>query len=139
MTTIILTLIGVLLAATATLMIMFYGGDVFGAGRVAADASTLANAGTNLLMASQLHEIDRPGGLTGTTHAAVRAELIGEYLSEDPSLPAGMTIAYSKDDFRVTGVSEEVCDRVSLDAGITPTAIGQGKMNCFEGTFYANF
>lgn len=137
MTTIILTIIGVLLAAAATLMIVFYGGNVFGVGRVAADASTLSNAGTNVLMASSLYRADHSSFPAGPTSADILAEFTGTYLNRDPELPEGFSAQYSSTQYTVSGISDEVCDRVNENARLTPTAIGDGKMACFEGTFFA--
>lgn len=79
MTTIILTIIGILLAAAAALMVIFYGGDAFNSGSIGAEANTYQNAGTNVIAASQLAAADNVVLTLGDTR----------YLSEAPALPDG--------------------------------------------------
>lgn len=81
MTTIILTIIGILLAAAAALMVIFYGGDAFNSGSIGAEANTYQNAGTNVISAFQLALANGDGATFDLTST--------EYLSEPPSLPAG--------------------------------------------------
>lgn len=145
MTTIILTIIGILLAAAAALMVIFYGGDAFNSGSVGAQANTYQNAGTNVISAAQLAAAD-----------AVAFDLTpGRYLKEAPALPNGATgtlegtapnISY---EVPVAGdQAEEVCARINanlkLDAA-TVTALEtagnrNGKMGCNSGdsVFFAN-
>lgn len=143
MTTIILTVIGILLAAAAALMIIFYGGDAFNSGSVGAQANTLQNAGTNVLTASQMFYADHRADPTKVSDlTAANANGDGDaYLDSTPSLQ-GVTGAKAVDGldggfYTVTGVSTEVCAKVNRNLGISPTAIGEGKMGCSAGTFYA--
>lgn len=141
MTTIILTIIGILLAAAAALMVIFYGGDAFNSGSIGAQANTLQNAGTNVESAATLFR----------TENAERAENIGElvtggYLKETPALTGVGTANpdLTGGQFTVSNVSAEVCDKVNENLGsvtqdvdgndvVTPST----KMFCSAGTFTA--
>ena len=159
MTTIILTIIGILLAASAALMVIFYGGDAFNAGATGASANTLQNAGTNAISASSMFKIDN-GGTPPTSLSALTAN--GVYLKETPNLPqtidgttnvpvqsisnitsttSGVRVLYS-----VSNVSTAVCDRINKNLKVVtvpttlPTATTidtQAKVACAAGTFYA--
>lgn len=48
MTTIILICLGIILAAAATTMTVYYGGEAFGSGKVKTQAATLENAAQNI-------------------------------------------------------------------------------------------
>jgi len=141
MTTIILTIIGILLAAAAALMVIFYGGDAFNSGSVGAQANTYQNAGTNVISAAQLAAAD-----------AVAFDLTpGRYLKEAPALPNGATGTLVGDAYEVTVAGDqaaEVCARINtnlkLDAA-TVTALETagdrtGKMGCntADSVFFAN-
>ena len=152
MTTIILTIIGILLAAAAALMVIFYGGDAFNSGSIGAQANTLQNAGTNIESAATLYKVENataPASVGALTAVGADGE---SYLKEPPALtgigtagadfdPAGDGSVYA---FTVTGVSEEVCAKVNenvLGDGYTaPTAVGDTKMGCVEtsNTFFAS-
>ena len=143
MTTIILTIIGILLAAAAALMVIFYGGDAFNSGSVGAQANTYQNAGTNVISAAQLAAAD-----------AVAFDLTpGRYLKEAPALPNGATGALVGGAYEVAvggDQASEVCTRINtnLKLGTTPAADGADKgdfkMGCYANaagdawTFFAN-
>ena len=144
MTTIILTIIGILLAAAAALMVIFYGGDAFNAGSVGARANTLQNAGTNVLSALQLAKAD--GKLAANITLANLQSGTGDdnYLKELPSF-AGVNASIASADvtldtgrvFKVAKVPAAVCARVNKNLGVTgpasaPTAAAPGtiKMGC---------
>lgn len=163
MTTIILTIIGILLAAAAALMVIFYGGDAFNAGSVGAQANTYQNAGTNVISAVQLAKTD------AASFATIEALQAGLYLDEAPSLPEGAvgsivlgtpsvpavigTGTPAAPEFpavpgtpdlytvAVTGDQDDaVCARINenLKLPATPSALGVGgKMGCFNNTFFA--
>ena len=59
MTTIIMTIVGILLAAAAALMTIFYGGNAFNAGSMAARANTFINGAENINAAITLAKIDQ--------------------------------------------------------------------------------
>jgi hypothetical protein len=153
MTTIILTIIGILLAAAAALMVIFYGGDAFNAGSVGARANTLQNAGTNVLSAVQLARADGKlvSGLTLTTLQA-SAGTDDNYLKEMPSFasvnPTTAPVAdLTTGVFTVTNVPDAVCRRVNKNLGLGVADLAQStsvKMGCATGTsgavgkFFAN-
>lgn len=146
MTTIILTIIGILLAAAAALMVIFYGGNAFNSGTVGAQANQLQNAGTNVVSAVQMFKAEN------ATAPANVAELLtvgvgGAYLDELPALPEGLTggeYAPATKLYTVDGVSDEVCARVNgnLDVDTQPADTSAPatlpKMGCAaDGTFFA--
>ena len=146
MTTIILTIIGILLAAAAALMVIFYGGDAFNSGSIGAQANTLQNAGTNSESAATLNKVENataPASIGDLTAVGADGE---SYLKESPALTGiGATDGdLSTGNFVVTGVSEEVCAKVNenvLGEGYTaPAAVGHTKMGCVESsqTFFAS-
>ena len=146
MTTIILTIIGILLAAAAALMVIFYGGDAFNSGSIGAQANTLQNAGTNIESAATLYKVENataPASLSDLTTVGADGE---SYLKEAPALTGVGTAStdLSGGLFTVTGVSPEVCAKVNeniLGDGYTaPAAAGDTKMGCVEtsNTFFAS-
>jgi len=146
MTTIILTIIGILLAAAAALMVIFYGGDAFNSGSIGAQANTLQNAGTNIESAATLYKVENATAPTSVSQLTTVGADGESYLKESPALTGiGVTDGdLSTGSFVVTGVSDEVCAKVNenvLGEGYTaPTAIGDTKMGCVEtsNTFYAD-
>ena len=143
MTTIILTIIGILLAAAAALMVIFYGGDAFNAGSIGAQANTLQNAGTNVISAVQLQKAE-----TGTGHSASVAGLAPSYLKEVPALTGIGTLNddISAEAFTVALAAkgdknaDAVCARVNKNLKRTTTTGKVGKMGCDtdDNTFFAN-
>lgn len=155
MTTIILTIIGILLAAAAALMVIFYGGDAFNSGSVGAQANTYQNAGTNVIAASQLAATDAVVFDLADTRYLKEAPALPEGSSADLTAPvagtpdpdgagpltatAGVSGMYQVALPTATGNnSTQVCARINTNLKrATPTALGQGKMGCFDNTFYA--
>lgn len=166
MTTIILTIIGILLAAAAALMVIFYGGDAFNSGTVGAQANQLQNGGTNVVSAVQMFKAETANAPTNLAALQV-AGPNGAYLDEAPALADGQTaalvsqagvdpdgagplVAPQRQIYTVTGVPEQVCARVNTNLDVTPpatladaTTTGP-KMACIpgaaagdDGTFYA--
>jgi predicted acyltransferase len=148
MTTIILTIIGILLAAAAALMVIFYGGDAFNAGSVGARANTLQNAGTNVLSAIQLYRADGKlvSAITSTNDLMGAGD--ANYLKEMPSFssvnpdtaPVATTVGSV---FHVTNVPDAVCARVNKNLGLGTGAISEAttiKMGCDTTSkiFFAN-
>jgi hypothetical protein len=92
MTTIILVAIGVLIAAAAAIMILFYGGDAFGENEIRAEAGRLVSEGQQISYATRLfyQQEERLPGLqpNGTLDgAAGLQELVAKkYI---PQLPPG--------------------------------------------------
>ena len=149
MTTIILTIIGILLAAAAALMVIFYGGDAFNAGSIGAQANTLQNAGTNVISAVQLQKAE-----TGVGHSATVVALSPLYLKEVPSLTgigtpvetaAGDGGNLASESYRVQlgtdANGKAVCARVNKNLKKAEDSKGfSGKMGCDTETsvFFAN-
>lgn len=139
MTTIILVIVGILLAAAAAIMVVFYGGDAFNRGGLSAQASTLVNAGTNVLAASELSRAE-----TGSIGSSIPDLLVSGRLDARPTI----TGAVGQDAWRsvargsggdaiiyvATGLSRELCERVSRSLGIDGD-IGpgvSGRMGCYS-------
>jgi hypothetical protein len=143
MTTIILTIIGILLAAAAALMVIFYGGDAFNAGSIGAQANTLQNAGTNVISAVQLSRAE-----SGLQFSGKVADLVaGKYLKEVPSL-TGIADASVTTDEDIDGTNyvvslgsnanaDAVCARVNKNLKLTVApALGATKMGCATGNVF---
>lgn len=142
MTTIILTIIGILLAAAAALMVIFYGGDAFNSGSIGAQANTLQNAGTNVESAATLFKTENASDPQLVVGDGTNPGLVSEgYLKEAPALTGVGTLVddISGGAFTVTGVSDEVCVKVNENLSVTPAAVGDTKMGCVEAsnTFFA--
>ena len=86
MTTVILVTIGIILAAAAALMLVFYGGDAFYSSRVKAEASRLTVEGAQVERAVSSFEIQerrRPGN--GVSIAQASQDLVDRrYLVDIP-------------------------------------------------------
>ncbi len=131
MTTIILTIIGILLAAIAALMVIFYGGDAFSSSSTGALANTLQNAGTNVISAANLYRAENG------TQAANLAALAPRYLKDVPAVSnAGTTPAFdgATGFFTVQGVADTVCDKINENLGVPlDNEVGDHKMGCDKG------
>lgn len=161
MTTIILTIIGILLAAAAALMVIFYGGDAFNSGTVGAQANQIQNAATNIVSAVQMYKAENalpPGGLPELTTKTNRPN--GAYLDELPALPGSLTGSLEFENNRqiyvVATVPASVCARINTNLRVNPAIAATAaaaktaavndsapKMACYptaiaaEGTFIA--
>lgn len=91
MTTIILVIIGILIATAAALMLVFYGGDGYKESEIRAEAGRLVNEGAQMTYAMdfyQQQENEIPGN--GTDGAAALADLVEKkYLAHVPKGFAG--------------------------------------------------
>lgn len=127
MTTIILTIIGILLAAAAALMVIFYGGDAFNSGTVGAQANQIQNAGTNLVSAGQMFRTENPAWPTAVTNLTT-AGTNGAYLDELPALPQGVTLTTATQGtgtltgrlYQITNVPIAVCNRINSNLRLNP-------------------
>lgn len=157
MTTIILTIIGILLAASAALMVIFYGGDAFNSGNVGAQANTVINAGTNVVSGVVMYQAhtgkfpDFPGPSHQERLAQFAALEDGAYLKSVPSLPSpisqGLLTAAAY--YYATAVPDAVCARININLKngvVAPGTDGKTKkMMCVPsgtsapGTFYARY
>ena len=90
MTTIILTIVGILLAAVAALMVLWFGGEAFDRGTVRADAATVASNLTQIQSAVQLYELQ--SGLRAQPGSV--SYLLPFYLGSMPQSPAGVDWYY---------------------------------------------
>ena len=141
MTTIILTIIGILLAAAAALMVIFYGGDAFNSGTVGAQANQIQNGGTNVVSAVQMYKAERATAPTGIPQLLV-AGPNGAYLDEAPALAADQAASLVTVDPDATGplparqlyivqdgpadgegLSRQVCDRINTNLRIATPAV----------------
>jgi hypothetical protein len=139
LTTIILVIVGILLAAAAAIMVVFYGGDAFNRGGLSAQASTLVNAGANVLAASELSRAE-----TGIIGSSIPDLLVSGRLDARPTI----TGAVGQDAWRsvardrggdavvyvATGLSRDLCERVSRSLGMS-TEVGpavSGRMGCYS-------
>jgi hypothetical protein len=146
MTTIILTIIGIVLAASAALMTTFYGGSVFSSGANSTASSTVQSAGTSVLIAIEMYKSEK--GTSPTSLADLKtAGVGGPFLKIDPVIPAGSVQSFSGTQYIVSGLTNFVCDRINSDLQITEvtqeTSSFSSKMICIPsssttGTFYAN-
>lgn len=150
MTTVILSIIGILLAGLTALMVIYYGSTSYDEGTISAHASTLVNAGENVMSAEQLYyNTDGKGSVDLT-------ELIDStYLNDLPDVPNGtvqetyadLTDAngITKRAFVVTDVSDEVClnieKRVNNQSATAVTTTANRQIGCYDdgttNTFYA--
>lgn len=87
MTTIILTIVGILLAAVSALMVFWYGGDAFDRGSANAVAATTLQAVNQIADARQLWNVEHGIEYTGSP-----AGLAPYYLSSVPDNPTGKGI-----------------------------------------------
>lgn len=90
MTTIILTIIGILLAAVTAFMMFFYGGDSFTGSTDKSEASRLVGEGVQIQAAMQLYKakLDKmPGDGNGVDATAMWDLVCNDYLS---SIPVGI-------------------------------------------------
>ena len=161
MTTIILTMIGILLAAAAALMAIFYGGEAFNSGTIGAEANQIQNAGANVAAALQMYKAEQasaPRGLNQLTQTGSDRPN-GAYLDELPALPEGSTqslvpLSATTRMYYVFGVRRSVCDRINSNLGngirlshedefeaATAARIAPQKMGCMPtaetGVFFA--
>lgn len=146
MTTIILTTLGILLAAVSALMIIYYGGDMFQTGTTSAQANAYMNAGHNVMAASDQYRMQNhvePPSLD---------ELVSSgyfVLPEQFSGRMGLSLSGIDNRFTITEVEPKVCADINRTLGrpdvewANPASNandGSGKMGCqlsgSTGTFY---
>lgn len=84
MTTIILTIIGILLAAAAALMVVWYGGDAYDSGVTKARAAQLLDGVVQIAHAARLYEIEQGSKLKAATPHLL---LDRDYLTRWPASP----------------------------------------------------
>lgn len=141
MTTIILICIGVILAASAALMTVYYGGDVLGGGEVKAQATTLENAAQNIHAAMTGRRFNGDRSLPTTLDQLKSGNGQTRWLAELPDISqaeAGPQMLMDDAGFRlyaVPGVKRDVCLRVNQDYGGDHAVIPVGRGNAPRGCF----
>jgi hypothetical protein len=155
MTTIILSVIGIILAAASAIMVTFYGGSSFDSARVNADANMLQGAGVSIISSVNLARLQLGSSisLTGTNDQQRLSSFLGlsgpggTYLASLPHIPSGLSQGLTSTlQYRITDVPATSCTRLNSNLKIaTPTSITTTvKMGCFmasgaaTGTFFAN-
>lgn len=142
MTTIILSILGILLAAAAALMVVFYGGTAFEDSSTEATANSLQNAGANVLAASDMYQFDHgrlPMNLGDLTNN-------GRYLSAEPDI-VGFHANHNFEihsathrNYAVFPVPQDVCLKVNQNVGVNddgddaadiPTGRPPEKVGCW--------
>lgn len=119
MTTIILTTIGIILAAAAALMIMFYGGDRFNSDTARAEAQTLMNAGANVRSASNVYYASKgrlpadPTILVSSKGLTSMPQVSGIGSASTQWRDYGETGGRPKKAYVVSGVDDNVCRYVN--------------------------
>lgn len=138
MTTIILTLIGILLAAAAALMTVFYGSQAFSSSNANAGAVTLVNAAENVSTAFRIFFVARH------ERPATISEMMPVYLAQVPNLGATGVLsdnitsssgAYPGSFMRATNVTSSVCEKVNENTGNNSAATAlagemPGRVGC---------
>jgi hypothetical protein len=122
MTTIILTIIGILLAAAAALMIVWYGGDAFDGGSEKAIANTALNNVQNVAFAIGLRNNATGVQMKAADDALNVKALVDEgYLASVPGNPVkGSSGVYRIVDLE--GNNQERAHWVIMDLGTSETA-----------------
>lgn len=119
MTTIVLTTIGIILAAATALMIMFYGGERFNTDTAKAHAQTLMNAGANVRSASGVYYATKgelpldPAALVAAKGLTAMPTVTGIGNPEIQWRDYGEMGGDSKKAYVVSGVRDEVCRYVN--------------------------
>lgn len=147
MTSVILVIIGILLAASAALFVVFYGGDAFNAGNNRAAAASIVNMGQNVRHAADLYRSMEGGDADGVSVLVAKG-----YLSQAPqpgalgsALDAWRQIRPSNTSpinaYVITGVDQTVCleinrqtvgrDEVVEVAGVSMGCVADGPQRYF--------
>ena len=140
MTNLILAIIGILMAAAATLVVISYGGDYFVDARMDAESMDLENGLANILAAQRLHRMKTgsepanieamlPGSGSGTLESVPPFSKIGTLSSNFPT----MTVDGSqRRAIVVSGISYDLCMSMNmrLDRNDIPTE-ATGPMGCY--------
>lgn len=87
MTTIILVILGILIAAVAAIMMIFYGGDAYDESHAKAEAGRLVSESTQIEAAVQAYTIQEekvPGNGTGVDASAMSDLISRKYLTHSP-------------------------------------------------------
>ena len=138
MTSTILSIIGILLAALSTLIVMDYGGDFFVESRNRAEAATVSNAGANVKAAYQVFESHYrrpPASLGELLETPAGSNILVDINRGDPGVAARLLPQWqlldrgrgSERAFVIAGISETICGTLNrrlnnfAEASIIPT------------------
>lgn len=140
MTTIILTLIGLLMVAASVLMMLYYGEDAMAKSSDSAAASTLVNAGSNIEFATTAYRITS-GELPSSIDDLRKTVNDYQWLLEDPEVGSATqetpTIADIGEDrvYYVGGLTIDVCIKVNKTyqrLGVIPITMEDAKRGCVQ-------
>lgn len=133
MTTIVLTTLGILIAAASALMIVFYGGDLYSSGSVSAHANRYMNLGANVVAAVDQYRINER-----SDPASITVLVQSGYIKVDGTLGAMQLTRGLPGRFTVTGVPADVCIRINetLKRSVADASNGSGMSGCQSGTYY---
>ena len=142
MTTILLVILGVLLAAASVLFVVYYGGDAFGGGKTEAEAGRLVSEGAQMEAALELFY--RQEGHYPTSDDPVAELMTAGYLSHEPlgtrtSMPDRWKIDYDAGMIRAQlGLTDEeetmdICLKARQQLELPDTGTELGVYKC-DGT-----
>ena len=139
MTSIILVLVGILLATLAALFVVFYGGQAFNSGNTRAAATSLVNMGQNVRHAAELHRLTEGEEARGVDDLVSRG-----YLAQAPA-PGGLGEAENawrempgpggdpSGAYVITGIDPSVCREVNRQAtGRDEAPTPEDAMGCAD-------
>lgn len=132
MTTIILVIVGVLIAALSALFMIFYGGSAFNSSDDKADAARLVGEGVQIQAAFQAYRAqeDRtPGEGTGVDGAALKDLLCNKYLTHIPTgIEGGDQPTYSETECASPTVKSSASSwKIDYNYGIARSVVGNAK------------
>lgn len=143
MTTTILATIGIVLAAAAALMTMFYGGGMYGDGVVTAKADTVAEAGKNVVAGYNTYELRNgsppsdPEDLVSGTGGGILTGMpsvggVGDVEPHWVGLDRGRGLERA---FAVRDVPDDVCGRINhvLAGSDAVPSTPDRDVGCFKG------
>ena len=139
MTTILLVILGVLLAAASVLFVIYYGGDAFGGGKIEAEAGRLVSEGAQMEAALELFY--RQEGHYPTSDDPVAELMTAGYLSHEPlgtrtSMPDRWKIDYDAGMIRAQlGLTDEeetmdICLKARQQLELPDTGTELGVYKC---------
>lgn len=142
MTTIMLTVLGFLLAAGAAFMALSYGGSAFDRSYDQSSAASLISNGSSVSAAANMHMTQRgffPATLSDVT-------LKGIYLPTEPTITGiGSSHAIVEERYEVSGIDHRICYEINSELGqngdVVTAGSRPGQMGCnsTDRVFYAAF
>jgi hypothetical protein len=134
MTTIILVIVGVLIAAVAALFIIFYGGDAFDGGTAEAEANTIVSQATQINAAYTIFRVENGRNPGQSDGSGALDELVEEdYLDSIPQRPFGAEYdAEWKIDYQ-KGIARTTLGRADDDRAVAVCEIARKRAG-FDGS-----